>query len=93
MKINEIAGYTQVYYRGTNNPNEPELIRNKQIKLSHNHLTADNEAGLSVSDTIKIKRYFKYVYLVSGNEVGLGSDGEPLLDIQSLKFIKWIVRP
>jgi hypothetical protein len=80
----------QSYYRGTNNINEPKLIHDKLIRPSKNHLSGNYEKGLSVSDTLHIAKFFKYVYKVSGKEIGLGSDGEPILDINTIKFIKWI---
>jgi len=78
------------YYRGTNNIHEPELIKNKQLRASKNHISGKHESGLSVSDTLHISNFFKYVYKVSGREIGIGSDGEPILDIESIKFIKWV---
>lgn len=86
MRANEI----QTYYRGTNNIDEPKLIHDKLIHPSKNHLSGNREKGLSVSDTLHIAKFFKYVYKVSGNEIGTGSDGEPILDINTIKFIKWI---
>ena len=95
--------YNKLYYRGTNNINEPQYIINGTFHLSKNHLTnklekglsvADvfnNESGISVSSTYEqLLKYFKYVYIVTGDEIGIGSDGEPLLDVKTLKFINWI---
>lgn len=79
-----------VYYRGTNNRNEDKLIATETIHCSVNHLTNSKELGLSVSDVSSIKHYFKFMYELSGVEIGIGADGEPLLDITSLKFIRWI---
>lgn len=77
---------TRYYYRGTNNADEPELIKSGLIRPSINHLTGDYEIGLSVSDVEEpLMKYFKYVYKVTGKEIGLGSDGEPLLDIKTVK--------
>ena len=80
----------QTYYRGTNNIDEPVLIHKKLINPSKNHLSGNHEKGLSVSDTLHVAKFFKYVYKISGKEIGLGSDGEPILDINTIKFIKWI---
>ena len=95
--------YNKLYYRGTNDKNEPEYIINGTFHLSKNHQTNKQEKGLSVADVFnnesgisvsstyeQLLKYFKYVYVISGNEVGIGSDGEPILDIKSLKFINWI---
>ena len=74
-----------LYYRGTNNENEINLIKNKSIMNSLNHITGIREIGLSVSDTMMpIIDYYEYVYTVNGIEIGIGSDGEPLLDIETL---------
>ncbi|MDB4378628.1 minor capsid protein [bacterium] len=78
----------KVYYRGTNNPDEIELVKAGTIRKSKNQLTGAYEEGLSVSDVeAPLKKYFKYTYRVTGKEVGLGSDGEPLLDVNSLKIV------
>lgn len=79
-----------VYYRGTDNINEPDLIKSGQLKNSTNKLTAKEESGVSVSDVPDVKAHFKHMYKVTGNEVGTGSDGEPLLDPKSMKFVNWV---
>ena len=77
----------KLYYRGTNNENERTLIKNKSIRKSLNHITGIREIGLSVSDTMtSIIEYYEYVYAVKGIEIGIGSDGEPLLDIETLEI-------
>ena len=81
------------YYRGTNNKSEVDLIKSGEIRPSLNHLSKGYEKGLSVSDTDSVGKYFKYLYKLRGKEVGEGSDGEPLLDIGSLEFVKWIENP
>jgi hypothetical protein len=86
----DVEKQRQIYYRGTNNRDEESWIRQGTIQRSTNHLTGQQEAGLSVSDVSTVGRYFKHLYALSGREVGTGADGEPLLDIRTVKFIKWI---
>ena len=85
--------FENVYYRGTDNKDEEELVKSKKIKPSVNHINKKYENGLSVSDTDSVGKYFKYLYKVHGKEIGEGSDGEPLLDVESLKFVDWIKNP
>ena len=74
------------FWRGTNNKNEPELITAGKLHKSVNHMTNEKEDGLSVFP--KVMYYnFDYMYKVAGDIVGYGSDGEPLLDIKSLKVV------
>ena len=95
--------YNKLYYRGTNDKKEVDYILQNTLNPSKNHKNGKKEDGLSVADVFNDKtgiavsstyeqllKYFKYVYIVSGNEVGIGSDGEPLLDISSLEFVNWI---
>lgn len=83
----------KTYYRGTDNPNEKKLIEEKSIRPSINHITGKPEKGLSVSDVPSVSKYFNYMYSLTGDEIGSGSDGEPLLSLESVKFIKWIKSP
>lgn len=78
------------YFRGTNNFNELKLIKYKLLAPSKNHITKKYEKGLSVSDTFYIANFYKYVYKISGVEIAIGSDGEPVLDLNTIKFVKWI---
>ena len=88
MKIRDF----KKYYRGSN-IDEKSLIDSGQLHLSKNHLTNKSEIGISVSDTPKILLYFKYVCVVTGKEIGEGSDGEPLLDPKTMKFVRWVKYP
>ena len=75
-----------VFYRFTNNKNELSLIESGEIRPSKNHADGYSEAGLSVADGPHYGIFgHKYGYLVTGNVVGTGSDGEPLLDVKSIK--------
>jgi len=80
----------KTYYRGTNNIHEPALLMQGILTKSKNHLTGDEENGLSVSDVSDVGDFFDHMYLVTGEEIGLGADGEPLLDLDTAKFLQWI---
>lgn len=82
----------KTYFRGTNNPNEDELVKRKELRPSLNHITNKREIGISVSDVPDVEKYFDYLYTITGIEVGEGADGEPLLDPKTIKFVKWIKR-
>jgi hypothetical protein len=75
-----------VYFRWTNRETEPELARGRTIRPSVNHLAQKTEAGLSVSAGPWLYfRMHSFCYFVSGKDLGLGSDGEPILDISTLE--------
>jgi hypothetical protein len=80
----------KTYYRGTNNKKEEHLIASGNLRNSTNHVTGEKENGLSVSDTPSVGKYFSYMYELTGKEIGTGSDGEPLLDTNTIKFIRWV---
>lgn len=90
MKYNEIEKSNKIYYRGTNNPNESQLVRTKQLRPSLNHITNKREQGISVSDVPDVGKYFNYLYTLTGKEIGIGADGEPLLDPTTIEFIGWV---
>jgi phage gp29-like protein len=60
-----------------------EHLKNGTHRGSVNHATGELEGGLSVAKSVEFPS--KYAYLVSGNRVGEGSDGEPLIDTESAK--------
>lgn len=74
-----------VWYRGTDNPKEIEYIKSGKLRASKNHMTGAIEDGVSVWETPKYS--FKYTYQVSGEFVGIGSDGEPLISPDSVKLL------
>ncbi|HLD90891.1 MAG TPA: hypothetical protein VI911_07765 [Patescibacteria group bacterium] len=78
----------ETYYRGTNNPHEPNIIASGNIKPSINHLTGKVEIGLSVSkEILTLCNYFAIIYKVTGEELQTsGSDGEILLDITTVRL-------
>lgn len=83
----------KIYYRGTDNPDEENLVKTKTLRPSFNHVNNKQEIGISVSDVPDVKKFFKYMYQISGIEIGEGSDGEPLLDPKSVKFVTWVDKP
>ncbi len=65
------------YFRATNNALEHLML--DQV-CSTNHLTGQREAGLSVAEHPAYTAMgYRYAYIVAGDVVGRGSDGEPLL--------------
>lgn len=87
MKLKKTS---RIYYRGTNNPNEDQLVRTKQLRPSLNHITNKREQGISVSDVPDVGKYFNHLYKLTGKEIGIGADGEPLLDPTTIEFIGWV---
>lgn len=74
-----------VYYRVTDNPKEEEYLKNGTIRASVNHRTGEKEDGLSCWE---IPKYIgKHLYRISGEIVGVGSDGEPVLDPKTVKLL------
>jgi hypothetical protein len=74
------------FWRFTNSDNEIDLIQQGVLRPSRNH--ADNffEKGLSVAEGAHYSiQGYKYGYLIQGNVIGYGSDGEPILDLKTLK--------
>lgn len=73
------------FFRGTDNEKELDYLKNGTIRASKNHMTGEQEDGVSVWESPKYP--FKYQYRVSGEVIGVGSDGEPLLDPKSIKLV------
>lgn len=66
--------------RFTNNKNEIALVEQGLLR-SKNHADNTFEKGISVADGAHYSICgYKYGYVVSGDVIGTGSDGEPLLD-------------
>lgn len=74
-----------IFYRVIGSEKEIEYIKKGTIRQSVNHLTGEKEDGLSVWE---IPKYAGNIIKVSGEIIGFGSDGEPLLDVKSVKFIE-----
>ena len=79
----------RTYYRGTNNPHEPNIIASGNIRISMNLLDGIKEAGLSVSDEVgNLFDRFSIVCKVTGDPLkDVGSDGETLLDVNTVRLI------
>lgn len=79
---------TLTYYRGTNNPHEPNLIASGMIQQSFNSVSWKKEKGLSVvSNPAHVYDRFVIVYKVAGTPLKeVGSDGETLLDINTVRL-------
>ena len=74
------------FYRVIGSDKEIDYIKNGTIRKSKNHMTGEVEDGLSVWE---IPKYAggKIVEL-TGDVISIGSDGEPLLDISTVKFVR-----
>lgn len=87
-EISKLGGIVQegVFYRGANDDKEIKYLKNGTIKPSINHRTGESEKGLSVWEYNKYS--FKHLYQVTGNVIDTGSDGEPILDVSTIKYSK-----
>lgn len=74
------------FYRVIGSDKEIEYIQNGTIRKSINHMTGEVEDGLSVWEIPKYSGG-KIVEL-TGDVISIGSDGEPLLDISTVKFVR-----
>jgi hypothetical protein len=76
------------FYRFTNNAGELDLIKSGEIRPSFNFADNFPEAGFSVAESphYGIQGY-KHGYELTGDVIGRGSDGEPLLNTSSLKIL------
>ena len=74
------------FYRVIGSDKEIDYIKNGTIRKSKNHMTGEVEDGLSVWE---IPKYAggKIVEL-TGDVISIGSDGEPLLDVSTVKFVR-----
>lgn len=74
------------YWRFTNNKNELNHIKSGELLRSKNHADNSDEIGLSVAEGAHYGiQGYKFGYIVSGDVIGRGSDGEPLLDVGKLR--------
>ncbi len=66
------------WWRCTDNKTEDEICKNL---ISKNHRDGFSEDGMSVSEGVSYQYFhgYKYIYPVTGEVVGSGSDGEPIL--------------
>jgi hypothetical protein len=74
------------FWRFTNSKNEIALIKSGAIRRSKNFITNELEPGLSVATHRGYScQGYNYGYKITGTIINYGSDGEPVLDIKSLK--------
>ena len=74
-----------VFYRVTGNKKEIGYVRDGTIKPSVNHMTEETESGLSVWESPKYAD--KIMYRVKGDVIDIGADGEPILDVKTIKLL------
>jgi hypothetical protein len=76
--LSKSADTRTFWWRATNNKNEHEICGEIHSK---NHADGTIEKGMSVSESVAYQYFngFKYIYAVTGDVIGTGSDGEPLL--------------
>jgi hypothetical protein len=88
-QINSMVKKPDYFYRATNNHNEIDLINANELKCSVNHADGYAEKGLSVTDHLgyAVMCGYKYCYRLQGDVIGIGSDGEPLLDVNTIQLI------
>lgn len=76
------------YYRVIGSEKEIEYIKNGTIRKSVNHMTGETEDGLSVWETPKYQT--GKIVEVTGTAISTGSDGEPILDVSTVKFVRTV---
>lgn len=77
-----------VFYRFTNNENEAALAQRGELRPSVNHTDNVAEAGVSVASSPHYEgQGYRYGYQVRGRVIGVGSDGEPLLDPKTVRAV------
>lgn len=87
-EIYALAGLRQDghFYRLIGSEKEVGYIKKGTVRKSTNHLTGETEDGLSVWE------FPKYgggkLVEVTGEVISTGSDGEPVLDISTIKFVR-----
>lgn len=86
-EIDKLAGIRQdgVFYRVTENAKDANYIKTGKIRASINHMTGQKEDGVSCWE--RPKYFGTYMERITGDLVGIGSDGEPLLDPKTIKLI------
>ena len=79
------------FYRVIGSDKEIEYIKKGTIRKSVNHMTGETEDGLSAWE---IPKYAGgKIIEITGDVISIGSDGEPLLDVTTIKFVKVIENP
>lgn len=84
-KIDGMMPKENWFWRLTNNKSEALLAKQGKLRASKNHAEGRAEPGLSVADHLGYSIIgYDYAYKVDGEVIGTGSDGEPILSIESL---------
>ena len=79
------------FYRVIGSDKEIEYIKKGTIRKSVNHMTGETEDGLSAWE---IPKYAGgKIIEITGDVISIGSDGEPLLDVTTIKFVKVLENP
>ncbi|MDD2542538.1 MAG: phage minor capsid protein [Desulfuromonadaceae bacterium] len=86
-EISSLAGIRgdNIWYRAANNPKELDYLKKGIIRPSVNHMTKAVEDGLSVWE--RPLYHADNIYKISGDLIGIGADGEPLLDVKTVKLL------
>lgn len=87
-EIYALAGLRQDghFYRLIGSEKEVGYIKKGTVRKSTNHLTGETEDGLSVWEVPKYGG--GKLVEVTGEVISTGSDGEPVLDISTIKFVR-----
>lgn len=87
-EIYALAGLRQDghFYRLIGSEKEIGYIKKGTVRKSTNHLTGETEDGLSVWEVPKYGG--GKLVEVTGEVISTGSDGEPVLDISTIKFVR-----
>ena len=87
-EIYALAGLRQDghFYRVIGSEKEIGYIKKGTVRKSKNHFTGETEDGLSVWEVPKYGG--GKLVEVTGEVVSTGSDGEPMLDISTIKFVR-----
>ena len=78
------------FIRTTWNKSDYDHLLNGTHLGSMNHATGKAEAGLSVAKHPELPQ--KYAYFVKGKQIGTGSDGEPILDLDGAKPVSKLLK-
>jgi hypothetical protein len=83
------------FWRATFNRQEVGLLRQGALRPSRNHADGHVEPGLSVATHLGYVAMmgYPYGYRIRGRVIGMGSDGEPILDLATLEALDARPRP
>lgn len=81
------------YWRFTDNLDELSLLSKGQLRPSFNYADRMAERGLSVAtDPHYAVQPYKYGYGIKGEKIGVGSDGEPLLNLKTAEAVTKLLK-